>query len=377
MNIKVKGAPPKKGKLFVKKKVSTGSGRGFKTPKGDKILDESPWMGKLVRVVSEEGGDLLGRCGQVTRVTEVTESGAKRQVLAITEDTDKPNLFKVDAKLCRLKDDDGKAVPAPLNIDFRHYKNASKRADLLHQLIGTESPESLEPITANQNSEHSTARAALLELELRFELKDVVLVPPSVVIALSDPDGIAKDGGCETAKYTENIKKAQAALFVIWGAHPDHYTLLVLECDPEGAEGYKVRYRDPLKVPSKDCRERASRLLSNMDLPLSAELVQQRAKIFQTDGWSCLVWVLKWIESELRSFRGEPIRKLASHGEIIARVNAFIGRLKNSTVELERSEAKAKAKAAAKAAAKAKAKPPKTPIPVHETLEEAKDAALK
>ena len=89
---------------------------------------------------------MLGRCGQVTRVTEVTESGAKRQVLAITEDTDKPNLFKVDAKLCRLKDDDGKAVPAPLHIDFRHYKNASKRADLLHQLIGTESPESLELI---------------------------------------------------------------------------------------------------------------------------------------------------------------------------------------------------------------------------------------
>ena len=112
----------------------------------------------------------------------------------------------------------------------------------------------------------------------------------------------------------------------------------------------------------------AKQILINIGIENLVEYVKKSNKLGQNDAWSCGIWVLKWIEADLRARRDEVPMPLSIQ-MVTKRVNVFIEKLKQ----------KALLPAAAKAAAPAPpAVPEVLPDPVGDkfkTLEEALDAA--
>ena len=112
-------------------------------------------------------------------------------------------------------------------------------------------------------------------------------------------------------------------------------------------------------------------------------------ELTQRDGWSCGLWVIRWIERSLRERRGEGRLPPPSIKTVVDRGNEWIDKIKSAGLSEEtRAEAKAKAKARASAKTEAKAeakrqaqrratKTPKQIEPVFASLEEALEAASK
>ena len=153
-------------------------------------------------------------------------------------------------------------------------------------------PENLELVRENTLLEHMTVRAAMLELECRFEKAikannlTVLLVPPSVAIELSDAEGLQLDRGGEMEACVKDIQGADLCLVCVWAEPPRHYTLLKLEKEAGGE--LTASYKDSLPKPSAPSLQRARSLLQNIRLLDLAEGLQATSpKFAQDDGWSC------------------------------------------------------------------------------------------
>ena len=111
---------------------------------------------------------------------------------------------------------------------------------------------------------------------------------------------------------------------------------------PEPGENRCIEFKNSLKNGAESSRVVASMLLANLDL--AEELPPASNCRFQDDGWSCGLWVLRWIERELRSIFGEPRMPQTSISDTMKRGNEFIIKIKDAP-----GTAKIKAKAKAKA----------------------------
>ena len=114
--------------------------------------------------------------------------------------------------------------------------------------------------------------------------------------------------------------------------------------------------------------EAAKTILRKLGLGLDVAAPEPSNNHYQSDGWSCGFHVVKWIELDLRQWRGEPRLGAPSIGDLTVRTNHFITKIKDVFVTLPL--------AAPKPACKPKTSKP-TAEPQWATLEEALDAGLK
>ena len=257
-------------------------------------------------------------------------------------------------------------------LDWRKVRD-DWLAEITQSLDLVKNPQNLEEPTHGQCVEHSSVRAGLLELELRFKDVECKLVPPQIALALSNHESHHQDLGGETEAFHKELATAKHVILVVWSELPAHYTYLELYKDPSGGpEGYRVTYKDPLKMPSQDSLQRAARILETLGFRASAGSLQPSSSPqgYQQDGWSCGLWVLRWIEARLREVRGEPRCPDPSLQEMLKKLGAFIGKLKSKAD-------KAQVAPKAKSAPKAKAKPSAKKVATHNSLEEALEAGLK
>ena len=136
----------------------------------------------------------------------------------------------------------------------------------------------------------------------------VMMVGPSESCSfLADKDGIPKDEGGEADYFVKLIKSSKLVLIVIYSDElPKHYTYLELLADETKTPSWIVIYKDSLKFPSQDAMAVARRILINLGLQALVDQVIPSNKIFQSDGWACGLFVLRWIEAACRKYRNEP-----------------------------------------------------------------------
>lgn len=85
-------------------------------------------------------------------------------------------------------------------------------------------------------------------------------------------------------------------LIPIWAAAPDHYTYLEAHRDAVTAPWHLV-YSDSLEQPSESSMSAAQHVARRLHLwRHGQEWPDQTKKGKQTDGWTCGLWVLRWIE---------------------------------------------------------------------------------
>ena len=241
--------------------------------------------------------------------TERTHENSSKDVqLTIAEGGNEERLFKVNAEHCQEDTPSTLTQPASAKLDWRKYK-ANKKHELLVKTGCHLNPSTLELIQAGEMIEHSTIKAALLELECRFpDLKDrATLVPPSVVVALAEPAGLILDRGGEVMKAVNEIKSSELVLFAVWAQGPPrHYTYLELFRKP-GTEQREVVYKDSLRGGTAANKTQAQQVLKNLEMREAADNLEISNKnYFQDDGWSCGAFVTEWFEVRLRKLRGEP-----------------------------------------------------------------------
>ena len=98
--------------------------------------------------------------------------------------------------------------------------------------------------------------------------------------------------------------------------------------------------------------------------------------MFQVDGWSCGMWVARWVERALRELRGEGRQTPVSISIGVSRANEFIQKLKEATDNpAAKPKGKAKAKAKAKGAKASMTEDPLAEEPKHASLQKAIEAA--
>lgn len=204
-----------------------------------------------------------------------------------------------------------------------------------------------------------------------------MLIPPSQTAVFID--GLVEDKGGEVAKYRAELMAAEVLLWCI--PRGEHYTYLKVTKGPT-----EVEYKDSLQTQSAGCKAAAQAVLTNLGL-LATPVPEPKNKVtkdFQADSYSCGLHVVKWMELELRSRRGEPRLPAPTVNEITKRTNDFIEKIKKAVQEDDEKEAKKTEVAAKKAADKAEKKAKaaekaaaEAPEPTWATFEEALDAGLK
>ena len=138
---------------------------------------------------------------------------------------------------------------------------------------------------------------------------------------------------------------------------------LLITSKPEPGAQRFIEFKDSISLGAKTSRAAATRLLKN--LHLAEECPDPSNIAVQVDGWSCGIWVLRWIEREIRAIMGEPRMPPTSIHEVLRRGNDFIIKL----------QPKAKAKAKAKAEPVTAAKPKE--LKIYELGHETFDLAIK
>ena len=262
--------------------------------------------------------------------------------------------------------------PKPDKLDWRACKLV-RRTSLAKDLAIL----NVEHIKKSENLELGTVNALLGEvLERVGTPPGVVVVEPSVAVAW------AREGGGEDApsaapqadqqSWHKRVLEASHLLIAVHSEAPAHYTYLKVS---KRGDDKVIEYRDSLKVPSASGQQAATRILRKLaaigpdeDCPPSANTQ------FQVDGWSCGLWVARWIERDLRELRGEGRQPPVSITLACARGNEFIQKLQDAS-DNPAAKAKAKGKAKGKAKAQAATEDPLAKEPKHASLEDAMAAA--
>ena len=145
---------------------------------------------------------------------------------------------------------------------------------------------------------------------------------------LCTSDEMQCDSNLKVAAEIRRLRNTKHVFFVIWSQPPRHYTFLYTSY----VEGQPrlVEYKDSLPAPSPAAHAAATKLCHNLNLIGAEELAPEASNSCkQVDGWSCGLWVCRWIERQIRENRGEARYPPPSLGECITRANEFITKLKD------------------------------------------------
>ena len=324
--------------------------------KGTNVTD-SEYNDKFVRVVAEVPEQ--GRTGHVCNVYASKLTAEYR--LHVMDGGENGGTFTVSSKDVVVESSVGKKIEmAPFKINYRTVSMATRLA--IHgRLVGSEDG-NLERLVKNVTIEQTSLSALLHELRTRFKTgPEIRIFEPSVSTVYSyEPGG--DDHGGENVKFSDELLASKHVFFVVWAASPSHYTYIYTR-KPEGDEPRLVEYKDSLKPAADTSRAAATRLLRN--LKLAEECPEPCNRAFQSDGWSCGLWTVRWIERQLREIAGEPRMKPPSIMDVFGRGQEFIDKVKLAKPKATKPKAKSVAKVY------------KNPEPTFATLEEALTAAHK
>ena len=160
---------------------------------------------------------------------------------------------------------------------------------------------------------------AIRELMSRLPCPAVRIVTPhecSAVCLLTDADSDAE----QLALLQSSLDQHSHTFAVLHSENPMHYTLL--ERKVSGGSN-QLRYWDPLRKPSASAMEMAQCFVDKMHWGVQVpNLCNNR---FQSDGWSCGLWCVQFLEEAVRKARNEPIHLApVSLSSITGRVNRWI-----------------------------------------------------
>ena len=298
-------------------------------------VEGSLWLHKVVRVVGEDAGrDLLGRMGLVLRV--FMRGGEEWARLAEETRGRGTTQFEVRTGLLADAEYESKVSPMPPFLN-RARLRGQMRDDVVRFLQAETHPDNLEAVVAGRPIGHMSIKAALYELEARFQDPNVIVVGPDVAAILGQPvqHGSLPEGeGGEVASLIKSIRAARCTYFAIWAEGTMHYTYLkVQQMVAAGNPAYDCQftYKDSISPPSAANAEAASNLLRNCGFLAGDALAPQPSnRDLQQDGWSSGLHVVKWIELDLRGRRGEPRLPDPTVDEMLWRTNAFISMTKET-----------------------------------------------
>ena len=140
----------------------------------------------------------------------------------------------------------------------------------------------------------------------------------------------------EWQAFLARVQQATTVLIPVWAQGPDHYTYLEAT-RPTVASSWRVTYADSLPTPSKNSMTAARQIARRLGLWKRGEDWPGTSyKGFQEDGWSCGLWVLRWIEARLRELRGEVGAEPVPLEQQTQRLTGFIHALKSACDPLGR-----------------------------------------
>ena len=256
----------------------------------------------------------------------------------------KPKPHKVDWRVCRLP---------------RRYQVARELAITNCEFIET-----------GNTLELGTVHALMGEIGERVGIPDgVLLIEPTVAVAWArgDQDEPSTERQEEQQKFDERVARAEHLLIAVHSEGPQHYSFL--KVSKKGQE-VKIEYRDSLKIPSENAKEAATKILRKLGaIDSTEECPPPSNKMFQVDGWSCGLWVARWVERALRELSGEGRASPLPIHEACARGNEWIQKIKDADI-LD------KAKGAPEPNNKTQSLKDQ-PEPQHQSLKDAKKAAKR
>ena len=226
----------------------------------------------------------------------------------------KPKPHKVDWRVCRLP---------------RQYQVARELAITTCEFIET-----------GNTLELGTVHALMGEIGERVDIPDgVLLIEPTVAVAWArgDQDVPSTEMQEEQQKFDERVARAEHLLIAVHSEGPQHYSFL--KVSKKGQE-VNIEYRDSLKIPSENAKEAATKILRKLGaIDSTEECPPPSNKMFQVDGWSCGLWVTRWVERALRELSGEGRSRPLSITDACARGNDWIVKIKNASILVQHKDA--------------------------------------
>ena len=176
-------------------------------------------------------------------------------------------------------------------------------------------------VKQNSMVEAQTVQYAIRELASRLPCAAVRVMTPhecSTVVCLDSEDGAS--GAQQLALLQSELDQYTHFFALLHSENPIHYTLL--ERSPSG-DGHQLRYWDSLQVPSASALKQAQCLVDKLQWGL--QVPRPCNGRFQSDGWSCGLWCLQFLEEAVRKARNEPIKLAPVHiPSVLGRVNRWI-----------------------------------------------------
>ena len=176
-------------------------------------------------------------------------------------------------------------------------------------------------VKQNSMVEAQTVQYAIRELMSRLPCAAVRVMTPhecSTVVCLDSEDG--GSGAQQLALLQSELDQYTYFFALLHSENPSHYTLL--ERSPSG-HGHQLRYWDSLQVPSASALKQAQCLVDKLQWGL--QVPRPCNGRFQSDGWSCGLWCLQFLEEAVRKARNEPIKLAPVHiPSVLGRVNRWI-----------------------------------------------------
>jgi hypothetical protein len=171
--------------------------------------------------------------------------------------------------------------------------------------------------------------------------------------------------GSNKDTFEELLRQISASSLVLCPVHGSgHWTYLAAQRAP-GQEQWTLTYVDSLPAEIGTCYQAATSIAKNLKLLPADKSLPHSWPGQQRDGWSCGLWVLQDMETRIRAARKEVPARPPSIGQIMARLNEFISKIRPAAPPAAKGKAKAKPKA------KASAQPVQ-----HPSLQAALEAAL-
>ena len=240
----------------------------------------------------------------------------------------------------------------PSSIDYRQFRAAARKtvAVRLYKECGGD----VFQVQVDSLVEAQTVQYAIRELMHRLPCAAVRILTPHECSAVSVTD----DAG-RLALLQSSLDKYSHTFAVLHSENPMHYTLL--ERTVSGGSS-QLRYWDSLEKPSASAAAMAQCLVDKMQWGVQAP--KPCNSRFQSDGWSCGLFCVQFLEEGVRRARNEPIHVAAVQlTSIVARISRWI----KAVTDAVPAEAKAVVKASAPSASE-------DPVPIEDKVK-AKSAA--
>ena len=314
--------------------VCGGSG-GFDTAlpeKEDDKDDSGMYTGKQVRVISEHAG--RAAYGQSGRCISHKAGSVHMQ----TDDLTSFHIFDE-----YIQEDLESKVPSISK------KPLTKMGNLLKETIIGFIGQGVESITMKTRLQDGHICMMWKWYQWQYELDERMMhISPALSRMMCEiEDGKTHDE--EGLHYLQDeVINAKMMLIPVW-ASSEHWTLMVIHIEEK-----LVRYYDSLDPTSTLCMKNATKIIKQLKKNMSSlewlphEGLSKRNAAHQNNGVDCGVYVIHWMEEEIRYFRGEGMGH--EWPQIItmrSRIMGFASLLKKHEDKMKQKAAEDEAKAAA------------------------------